>query len=345
MADFLVKEHTLSREIHAGRAPFARMFFTLIPDPATYGAGGTAFDENFGGADNDDEVALTDLLTWIRANAATFVLGDGNAAANIPNRTLTFKEVERIKKVSDRLWQATALYTLKEDFATEFDTTGATARIVLSEKTERRYPYQGGDGHGGSGSASLAPDFKQLINVQDDGIEGTDIVVPKFDWIETHILPITTVTPAYRLLLSTLTGSVNDELWRNGSPAGFTGFQRGEVLFLGATGRLVGGQDYWELSYKFSYQKNLTGGSGGNDQSQMVYAPSIGGSSSGYIKKVGWEYLWFNSIEREFVGETPSGGPTNGQPVRALIRQPTYGFVEQVYPYIPFTLLGIPNPI
>lgn len=343
---FLVNEHTLSREIHAGRAPFARMFFTLIPDPEIFDDE-NPYDENFGGADNDDEVALTDLLTWIRANAATFEIGDANLTADPPvqNRTLTFKEVERIKKVSDRLWQATALYTLREDFATEFDTTGASARIVLSEKTEKAYPYSD-SGHGGSGSNSLAPNFKGLINVTEDSVEGVDIIVPKFDWVETHILPIATVTPAYRLLLSTLTGTVNDNVWRNGHPPGFTGFKKGEVLFVGATGRLVGGQDFWEIAYKFSFARNLLGGNDGEDgdDTGKMIPISLSGpfvpADPTHIKKRGWEYLWVMSTEQEFEGETPSGGA----PFRALLRQPAYAMIEQVYPYSQFSLLGLPDP-
>jgi len=66
------------------------------------------------------------------------------------------------------------------------------------------------------------------IGVTDTGVEGVEIVVPVYNFSETHYLPDGQVTQGYKLTLFGLTGKVN-----NGS---FRGFAAGEVLFLGASG-------------------------------------------------------------------------------------------------------------
>ena len=62
----------------------------------------------------------------------------------------------------------------------------------------------------------------------DHGVEGCEIVVPKFAWSETHQLPIATYGWAYSQKLKAITGKVNG--WK------FRGFPAGQVLFHGARG-------------------------------------------------------------------------------------------------------------
>ena len=62
----------------------------------------------------------------------------------------------------------------------------------------------------------------------DHGVEGCEIVVPKFSWSETWQLPIAMYNWAYSQTLKAITGKVN--------AAAFRGFPAGQVLFRGGKG-------------------------------------------------------------------------------------------------------------
>jgi hypothetical protein len=148
-----------------------------------------------------------------------------------------------------------------------------------------------------------APDFKGAIGVSTDSVEGTDITVPVFSFKETHYIPIALVTGAYKATLFYLTGRVNN--------APFKGFATGEVLFQGASGSQRGTDD-WEITFHFAASPNATG-------------LTIGDITG--INKKGWEYLWVRY--EDAVDED------------TLVKQPAAVYVEQVYPYGDFSLLGI----
>lgn len=119
-----------------------------------------------------------------------------------------------------------------------FDTTGGTVRVthgkVISETT-----WTGGVVVPSNGG----------INITEDGVDGIDMIVPRFAWEETHYLPDTFVTPAYQITLRDLTGRVNDATWR--------GNAKGEVRFLGARGSKRG-RDQWQITYAFEASPNAT---------------------------------------------------------------------------------------
>ena len=138
-----------------------------------------------------------------------------------------------------------------------------------------------------------APDPKGGIGATADGIEGCDIMVPVFNWSETHIIPDATVTEAYKGKLYELTATTN--------AATFRGNAVGEVLFVGASGTKRGDGD-WEITFKFAASPNLAG-------------IQIGDIAD--IVKGGWEYLWVRS-ERKVDNNMP-------------IVQPVAVYVEQVY--------------
>ena len=148
-----------------------------------------------------------------------------------------------------------------------------------------------------------APDFKGAIGVNNDSVEGIDITVPVFNFTETHYIPAALVTGAYKATLFHLTGKVNH--------APFKGFARGEVLFLGASGSRRGVED-WEISFKFAASPNAVG---------LTIGEITG------IEKKGWEYLWVRYVDAE--------------DENTLIKKPAAVYVEQVYPYGDFSLLGI----
>jgi len=102
-------------------------------------------------------------------------------------------------------------------------------------------------------------------------LQGADVIVPKFEWGETHYLFWTPMNAewAYKKVLMDLTGKVN-----NGE---FRGFAAGEVLFMGARGRRTPETTpYWGIDYRFAASPNLTG--------QTV------GDITGIAKK-GWELM------------------------------------------------------
>lgn len=151
-----------------------------------------------------------------------------------------------------------------------------------------------------------APDYKGAIGVADGtNVEGVDVTMPVYNFAETHYIPAANVTGSYKANIFWLTGRVNQ--------APFRGFAAGEVLFLGASGSQRGVED-WEITFRFAASPNATNLSVGN----------ITG-----INKKGWEYLWVRYAEVE------------DSYAKMLVKEPIAAYVEQVYPYGDFSLLGI----
>ena len=153
--------------------------------------------------------------------------------------------------------------------------------------------------------SETAPLFHGAIGVNDDQVAGTDITVPVYNFTETHFINNSLVTPAYKLALFSLTGRVNE--------SGFKGFAKGELLFLGASGSKRG-KDDWEITYRFAASPNAAG---------LTLGDITG------INKEGWHYLWVRFADDE---------DTNA---KALIKKPVAAYVEQVYQYGDFSLLGL----
>jgi hypothetical protein len=190
-----------------------------------------------------------------------------------------------------------------------FDTSGGMQHITQAQATgsggtldfEKRYP-------------SEATNMSGAIGVDDNGVNGVDIVVPQLTWTETYDVPSTYVTSNYIKSVASLTGSVNN--------GGFRGFAAGEVLFLGASGSQEWDQEKgngpWTLSFKFVASPNAESGG-------TVPAITIGSISG--IQKKGHEYLWVryeSSVESN-----------------ALFKKPKAVYVSKVYPDKSFAGLGI----
>ena len=205
------------------------------------------------------------------------------------------RDAVRTEPLGGGVWTATVRYTRRgnpSDF--EFDTSGGTQRIASSLGTQQRVAVPG----------FVAPNYGGAINVRDDRVEGTDVTVPVFSFSETHYYDQGLVTQPFKYLIFQLTGRVNS--------AGFKGFATGEVLFLGASGKRSG-QDQWGITYKFAASPNIVG---------QPIGP--GGLS---VSKLGWEYLWvrFEDVVND----------------NTLVKQPVAYYVEQVYPYADLTQLGL----
>jgi hypothetical protein len=143
-------------------------------------------------------------------------------------------------------------------------------------------------------------------------VEGVDINVPTFSWGETHYLDDDQVTMAYVDALFRLYGKVNKLYFRKFAP--------GEVLFAGARGQSrTDAQDGdWEVNFSFKASPNR----------DDIYVNGIGP-----IHKRGWEYLWVYYQKAEDSG---SG---------FTVPRPHSVYVEEVYRWGDFRVLGIPPPL
>lgn len=147
-----------------------------------------------------------------------------------------------------------------------------------------------------------APNYKQAIGATIDKIEGTDIFYPHFEW--TFTFQIAPLYQPYLRLCRKLCGKVN------GAP--FRGWAKGEVLYLGCTGQ-SGPEGEWKVTHKFACGENL-------------YAIALSPEIMIPFKEA-WQYLWCN------YGPSKDAG--------RIVQVPISAYVEQVYQYADFTLLGI----
>ncbi len=197
-------------------------------------------------------------------------------------------------------WTVTVRYGVRQpaevgESTFSFDTGGGTQHITQSLSTVSKYAPAG----------KTAPDFKGAVGVTHESVEGVDITVPVYNFSETHYLDDSVVTAAYKVTLFSLTGKVNNAV--------FKGMAAGECLFLGASGSKRGASD-WEITYKFAASPNKTG---------MTIGDIVN------IAKKGWEYLWVRYADAEDVN------------AKAIVKKPMAVYVEKVYDEGNLSLLGI----
>lgn len=239
-----------------------------------------------------------ELLYWIEATGAEMEDYDAVAGQVEADAPATFDGLVRgdIQCEHDGAgtWYATVQYEpwsfsgLQEsgDSVYNFDTGGGTQHITHSLDTISK--TVAGEG--------TAPDYKNAIGVSGDGeVGGVDIIVPVYNFSETHIFDDADVTGAYKADLFLLTGEVNN--------ANFKGFSAGEVLFLGAAGTKRGDDD-WEIGYRFSALPNLTDIVIGD-----ITVPS----------KKGWEYIWVLFDDEQDTS------------AEKKVQRPRAAYVEKVY--------------
>jgi hypothetical protein len=197
-----------------------------------------------------------------------------------------------------QLWNATVRYDrnweapIWAEDSFEFDTTGGTQHITQSLVTVSRY--------------GRAPNCHGAIGVSQTAVEGVDIVVPVFNFSETHHFSY--ISWSYRRKIAELTGKVNYNSFR--------GFDRGEVLFLGASGsrRDSYSDTPWEVTFRFAAQQNR----------DNISVGDITG-----IRKWGWEYMW---VRYEAADDTDVG---------VRIKRPVAVYIEKVYELASFSDLRI----
>lgn len=205
------------------------------------------------------------------------------------------------------IWEARVRYvpigsaTRTGSVSIRFNTTGGTRHTTQSIRTIKGYQSS----IFGGTSGIEPPGYGGAIGVSADGVAGTNIIVPIFEWEETHYLSASSVTNAFMRNLYRMTARTNDQPFRD--------FSAGEVLFFGAA---AGGRrsEDWEVTLRFAAFPN---------EDDAKVGDIIG------IQKKGWEYLWARYEEYE--------DTTN----KKLLRIPYEAFVEQVYHEGDYSTLGI----
>lgn len=192
-------------------------------------------------------------------------------------------------------WQANVVYRDRPIPRYSFETGGGTRHIKVGLSHVASYAPTGQD----------APNHRGAINVTPDGVEGTDIIAPVYQFAESHTLSALFVTQAYKGIVYGLTGRTNNKAWR--------GFGIGEVLFLGASGT-TNQEGNWEIDYQFAATPTE-----GEREIGDVTVPT----------KRGWDFAW---VEFE---------PALDATAKRLIRRPIAVHVERVYRDGDFLQLGI----
>ena len=238
----------------------------------------------------------SDTVARIIATTSTATTFDVYGDASV----VLWRERIDIEPISDDMWEAIVYYSAivlpVNESSFSFDTGGGSQHITQSIQTVQSVPAP---------PAFSAPNYKGAIGATADGVDGVDIVVPVYQFTETHVFASSAVDGAYKATLFALTGRTNDDTFR--------GFEAGEVLFLGAGGGKRGNEN-WEIQFRFAASPNATG-------------LAIGDITG--INKKGWEYLWVRYKDEV-------DGTAN-----ALVKTPQAVYVEKVYYDGDLSLLGI----
>lgn len=254
---------------------------------------GTA-ERVFSAGDSQDPLAIKDALL----NISSIRSYGGAGLVNV-----SWDRVSRTK------WDFTLEYSVKEPsdpgtYTISVDTTGGTI-LQTSAYDQAKY-----DATGKTGS-----DFGYSIDVQDGVAQGVQRVIPalKID-IRAKIASAYISSPlTYSKLIAQLTGTTNNAAIYDDTPlSSGTIFEAGELLFMGATGDVVGESP--ALTFHYLASKNVTG-------------LTIGDITG--ISKKGHEYLWF-----AFFNDIDS---TTKLPVQ----KPRAAYVAQVYGSADHSLLKI----
>lgn len=200
-----------------------------------------------------------------------------------------------------------------------FDTTGGTEKVFNSVRTRygRRRGY-GPDVDNLPGTGVFgAPDFRGLVGVTDDKVEGADRYVGKLEWSVT--CKRVHVTRDYIRLLAKLTGKTNH--------AAFAGREAEELMFLGASGTFRPG-DGWVVTYKFAEgptRENVRIPEGKEDNDTIILPQ---------VKP--FDTVWVRYENVPETAELPGGGTAS-----FTVSRPLHAYVEVLPETADFAQLGI----
>ena len=137
-------------------------------------------------------------------------------------------------------------------------------------------------------------------------VQGCDILVPTYQFTESHVFPATTVTQTYRNTIGAAVGKMNSDSFR--------GFEKYELLFMNVSGaeRGSGRSKDWEISFTFGVSKKRVN-------------VAVGDLTVALID--GWDYLWMR-----YKGEIKEG---------EYVKKPSSAHTERVYETVAFSTLGL----
>jgi len=229
---------------------------------------------------------IDDVQAWSYALSAT-------SPVWITAGQVLYRQDVRLDHRGNGIWHVDVPYgpvnkqTGQWDF--DFDTQGGTVRIFQSKSTSR-FP-------------AGATDHKGAIDLQNGEIRGTEIVIPALRMNYSFRFPSGVVSEGYARNLARNTGKTNIAQWH--------GFDAGEALFLGGTGK-SGSQSESTVQFSIACSENATG-------------LTIGGIAN--VAKKGWETVWIAYEDDE----------NNDDPIRS----PKAVYAEKVYDEMDFaSVLG-----
>ncbi|PHR99578.1 MAG: hypothetical protein COA78_24735 [Blastopirellula sp.] len=266
-------------------------------------------DKSNDGTDSPDDKSSRDRLVYFVTGSTDIsaVKSLFYATAPATHEGLVFGNLQHASLGAD-IWKLTGNYIdpqKKEEDEDRsvgesifsWDTTGNTQHISVSKETKQRVAS--------SLTHEPVPNFLKAIGVNDDRVEGVDVVVPGLKYSVSHTLAQASVTLAYIRTLRDLTGTTN--------AAAFHGFAIGEMLFLGSTGQESSAGDI-DGRFDFLIGENLT-----NHDIGFVDP----------INKKAHDYLWYHFE------------PEEDTTAKSLIRRPTSVHIERVTEPGDFSLLLI----
>ena len=186
-------------------------------------------------------------------------------------------------------------------FDCTIDLTSEMLRVTQSRETLYRRVAADGVGPG----VGTGRNYQQAIGVTKDRVEGCEVLAPKLTF--SHTVPRANVLLGYVRQLRSQVATTNDRLW--------WGFSRGELLYLGASGRPAqdGANNKWLVTHQFAVGENELN-------------LDVGGGIT-VPEKRAWDYLWC-AYEEQVVGGL-------------LLQVPAQANVERVYRETNYALLQI----
>lgn len=184
-----------------------------------------------------------------------------------------------------------------DDPQMSFDCSGGTAHVVHAI-SQRKCVLDDG-----------APDPGCMIgwngDIANSEFAGVDIVTPQMRESYTRRMRPSALSTEFKRTIAELTGCVNSSK--------FKGWERGEVLFAGASfSGSSSGSDLVTVTYNFMIQRN---------ESNATIGTLVLGD------KLGWEYIWTITENRQ-----------TGKSVEVVLKQVC---IAQVYPFGNFNKLGL----
>lgn len=195
-----------------------------------------------------------------------------------------YRQDVQISAVASDQWDITVPYSWQNrvTYDLDFDTTGGTIHIQASRETVGAY-----------GGAANVNDYKGMIGVHADQVDGVDVVIPALKLSVKFQHQVGALNIDRIKALARMTGKVNSDP--------FLTFAAGEVLFLGCTGS-QGTATPTNVAYQFACSENAQG----------LTIGQIAG-----IAKKGHEYVWIR-----YKPEVVNG---------AAVMQAQSAYVERLY--------------